>query len=178
MVIDLKFNTWALTASLLLCIVACIGHSLYQRRYRAPGPPRLPLLGNILQHPTQLHFIQYTKWAKEYGTFLVPLVCWSRHSNVQLCCTGPIFSLDLLGQHVVVVNTYKAAADIFGKEFRFLMSFMISIWKNPYTLRTIKDRDSSTYNDRPRMIMLNEILGGGVFLPALKYGNVYVILNG
>ena len=75
MVIDLKFNTWALTASLLLCIVACIGHSLYQRRYRAPGPPRLPLLGNILQHPTQLHFIQYTKWAKEYGTFLVPLVC-------------------------------------------------------------------------------------------------------
>lgn len=28
------------------------------------------------------------------------------------------------------------------------------------------------------MIMLNEILGGGVFLPALKYGNVYVILNG
>lgn len=32
---------------------------------------------------------------------------------------GPIFSLDLFGQHVVVLNTYKTAADFFGRIIEF-----------------------------------------------------------
>ena len=38
----------------------------------------------------------------------------------------------------------------------------------------ILDRQSNIYNDRPRMIMANEILGDGIFLPLVKYGDVYV----
>ena len=38
----------------------------------------------------------------------------------------------------------------------------------------ILDRQSNIYNDRPRMIMANEILGDGIFLPLVKYGDMYV----
>lgn len=34
------------------------------------------------------------------------------------CATGPIFSLDVPGLHVVVLNTYEVAADIFGEDTR------------------------------------------------------------
>ncbi|KAI0792988.1 cytochrome P450 [Irpex lacteus] len=110
---------------LLLAFVAYFAYTTLRRRNRAPGPRRLPLLGNILQVPYRLQFIQYSKWAKKYG---------------------PMFSLDLLGQHVVVLNTYEAAAGMF-------------------------DCGSNIYNDRPRLVMANEILGGGIFLPLMKYGD-------
>ena len=41
---------------------------LRRRRHTPPGPPRLPLLGNALQIPSQLQFIQFTEWSQTYGT--------------------------------------------------------------------------------------------------------------
>ncbi|KAI0088579.1 hypothetical protein BDY19DRAFT_1057246 [Irpex rosettiformis] len=64
-----------------------------KRRYAPPGPPQLPLLGNILQIPSKLQFTHFSEWEQEYGA---------------------IYSLNLLGQNVVVVNTFKAAGDLFG----------------------------------------------------------------
>ncbi|KAK7692435.1 hypothetical protein QCA50_004060 [Cerrena zonata] len=32
-----------------------------------PGPPTLPLLGNLLEFPTSKIYIQFSKWAKSYG---------------------------------------------------------------------------------------------------------------
>ena len=117
-----KLDALTLIAYLTLLVMAYIGHSLYRRRFwpRTPGLPRLPILGNILQHPSQLQFLQYTQWAKDYGLLNI----WSL--NEFLPCfkfsdIGPIFSLDLLGQHIVVLNTYKAAADFFGKTFKFFL---------------------------------------------------------
>ncbi|KAI0812768.1 cytochrome P450 [Irpex lacteus] len=110
------------------CIVGSylVYRTLYQRR-AAPGPPRLPLLGNLLQLPSQLQFIQYTKWAEDYGS---------------------IFSLDVFNQHIIVVNSFKAANDLF-------------------------DRRSYVYNDRPPLIMAGEILGGGMTLTLMKSGELW-----
>lgn len=52
-----------------------------RRRNAPPGPPRLPLLGNVFQVPLQLQFIPFTEWSKQYGmcqftcrTTRVPLI--------------------------------------------------------------------------------------------------------
>ncbi|KAI0810998.1 cytochrome P450 [Irpex lacteus] len=109
------------SAFFVLVIGTYLARGVSRRLHTAPGPPRLPFLGNVLQIPAELQFLQYAKWAQKYG---------------------PIFSLDVLGRHAVVLNTYKAAGDIF-------------------------DRQSKIYNDRPRLIMASEILGGDSVLPLL-----------
>ncbi|KAI0792996.1 cytochrome P450 [Irpex lacteus] len=101
--------------------------SSLRKRHSPPGPPRLPILGNVLQVPTQMPWIQFTEWSKQYG---------------------PIFSLDLLGQQVVVLNTHKAAGDLF-------------------------DRRSNIYSDRPRLVMAGEILTGGIFMVFARYTDVW-----
>ena len=52
-----------------------------------PGPPTLPILGNLHQMPTTQPWLQFEKWAKEYG---------------------PIFSL-MLGTKVWIVLTQDQA---------------------------------------------------------------------
>lgn len=39
------------------------------RRRALPGPPRLPLLGNLLQVPLRSQFIPYTDWSRKYGVY-------------------------------------------------------------------------------------------------------------
>ncbi|KAI0793004.1 cytochrome P450 [Irpex lacteus] len=99
----------------------------HHRRYAPPGPPRLPLLGNLLQVPRQFQFLKFTEWSQQYG---------------------PIFSLDLPGRHIVVLNNFKVAADIL-------------------------DRHSTVYNGRPRFVMSNEILSGGYFFPLVGDKDVW-----
>lgn len=43
---------------------------IYRGRHKAPGPRRLPILGNLLQMPTELQFVQFSKWAQKYGMFI------------------------------------------------------------------------------------------------------------
>lgn len=44
---------------------------------RAPGPHRLPFLGNALQVPRQLQFVQFTEWSKTYGACVLCIVIQS-----------------------------------------------------------------------------------------------------
>ncbi|KAI0087383.1 cytochrome P450 [Irpex rosettiformis] len=136
-------DTRLLTSTIFLLPAGMyLAYSAFRHRLAAPGPPRLPLLGNLFQIPSQLQFIRYTEWAQRYG---------------------PIFSLDVLGQHIVVLNTCEAAGDLFGMEFRWLPRQCYSR-QTQYQL----DRGSNIYNDRPRLVMANEILGGGVLLSVMK----------
>lgn len=98
-----------------------------QRRKMPPGPPGIPLLGNALQLPSAFPWLKFTEWSKQYG---------------------PIYSLNLAGTPVVILNTFKTAADLM-------------------------DRRSNIYSDRPRLIMASEILTGGIFMIFTKYGDVW-----
>ncbi|KAJ7610296.1 cytochrome P450 [Mycena polygramma] len=98
-----------------------------RRRKMHPGPTGIPVLGNALQVPSSMPWYRFTEWKEQYGD---------------------VFSLDLAGQPVVVLNTYKAAADLF-------------------------DRRSTIYSDRPRLIMASEILTGGIFMVFARYGEIW-----
>ncbi|KAK0662076.1 putative cytochrome P450 E-class, group I [Cercophora samala] len=60
-----------------------------------PGPPTLPILGNVHQAPKTHPWLQFHAWAKTYG---------------------PVLHLNMAGQSVVVLSTNKAAHDLLAKQ--------------------------------------------------------------
>ncbi|TFK67282.1 cytochrome P450 [Pluteus cervinus] len=97
-----------------------------KRRGIPPGPQGLPLLGNIFQLPPFM-FLRFTEWKKQFG---------------------PLFSLNLAGQRVIVINSLKVATDLL-------------------------EQRSSIYSDRPQFIVANEILSGQLMLPLVGYGSLW-----
>ncbi|ROW06201.1 hypothetical protein VMCG_04577 [Cytospora schulzeri] len=59
-----------------------------------PGPPGLPLIGNLHQAPKSRVWAQWHAWAKEYG---------------------PVVYLNMLGQPLVILNSAKAAQDLLAR---------------------------------------------------------------
>ncbi|OAX81613.1 hypothetical protein ACJ72_04045 [Emergomyces africanus] len=59
-----------------------------------PGPPTLPLIGNLHQMPSQAPHLQFQKWAKEYG---------------------PVYSLILGTKVMIVLTSDKAVRDLLDK---------------------------------------------------------------
>lgn len=79
--------------------------------------------------------------------------------------TGPIYSLNLLGQPVLAVNNHQVATDLLGK-------WCLLVTAPPsFSLRDIRspERRSSIYSDRPRTVMVNEILTQG--MDFMRYGD-------
>ncbi|KAK3389601.1 cytochrome P450 [Podospora didyma] len=60
-----------------------------------PGPPTLPILGNVHQAPKSHPWLQYFEWNKTYG---------------------PVVHLNMAGQPVIVLGTSKAAHDLLAKK--------------------------------------------------------------
>ena len=58
--------------------------------------------------------------------------------------------LNALGQPIVVMNSLKVAAELL-------------------------DKRANIYSDRPRLIVANEILSGGLFTAFLRYGERCVV---
>ncbi|KAL2752599.1 hypothetical protein ACRALDRAFT_1058459 [Sodiomyces alcalophilus JCM 7366] len=59
-----------------------------------PGPPTLPLIGNLHQIPTERRHVQFEKWAREYG---------------------PVYSLMLGTKVMIVLSSDRAIKDLVDK---------------------------------------------------------------
>jgi cytochrome P450 len=91
------------TSPLALAAAAfCFGSILVYRRYvrprpfLPPGPSGLPLVGNLFDVPKDQPWLEYERWAREYG--------WS------------LAHLRVLGKDIFVVNTAQVASDLFEKK--------------------------------------------------------------
>ncbi|THV02578.1 cytochrome P450 [Dendrothele bispora CBS 962.96] len=114
----------------LLCVGALVVVWVARNARRLPlppGPRGLPIVGNIFDLQTSASFLQFTEWKQKYG---------------------PIFSLNLLGQTVIVLNTHKVAADLL-------------------------DRRSNLYSDRPRFVVVFEYLSDSLLFSAAPYGDYW-----
>lgn len=60
-----------------------------------PGPPRLPVIGNIYQAPKSHAWLQYEEWGKAYG---------------------PVVYLNMAGQSVIILSTFQAAHDLLNRQ--------------------------------------------------------------
>ncbi|KAJ7460263.1 cytochrome P450 [Mycena latifolia] len=101
----LRFHSTMLSLGLtpILCAGGALAvslYSIYLRRNRSqlplpPGPAKLPLIGNLLDVPTNFQWEKYMKWSKEYDS--------------------DIIHLDLLGQSVIVLSSLEATTALLEK---------------------------------------------------------------
>ncbi|KAG1753726.1 cytochrome P450 [Suillus paluster] len=92
-----------------------------------PGPPGRPLIGNIPDMPQVKPWLTFTEWGKKYGD---------------------ISHVEVLGQHIMVLNSVKTAVEMLEKK-------------------------SSVYSDRPVLPMGGELVGWKHTLVLLPYGDVF-----
>ncbi|KAG2148122.1 cytochrome P450 [Suillus clintonianus] len=90
-----------------------------------PGPAGLPLIGNVLDMPQIKPWLIFTEWGKKYGD---------------------ISHVEVLGQHIMVVNSVKTAMDMLEKK-------------------------STVYSGRPVLPMAGELVGWKHSLPLISYGD-------
>jgi hypothetical protein len=90
----MSFGFYALLA--VLVAVAVYGLSSIGRRPAdyPPGPPTLPLIGNLHLMPKEKPHLQFQKWAEEYG---------------------PVYSLILGTKVMVVLSSDQAVKDLLDK---------------------------------------------------------------
>lgn len=88
--------SYSIAVCLTTLLIALWKLSRIGRRPRdyPPGPPTLPILGNIHQIPREKPYIQFEKWAREYG---------------------PVYSLILGTKVMVVLNSDQAIKDLIDK---------------------------------------------------------------
>ncbi|KAH7922734.1 cytochrome P450 [Leucogyrophana mollusca] len=89
-----------------------------------PGPKPLPLIGNLLDLPLKDEAITYNKWAKQHGDLV--------YANV-------------LGRHLLFVNSPQIATDLFEKR-------------------------SVNYSDRSSSPMINDLMGWDWSFGHMPYG--------
>ncbi|KAK0390071.1 hypothetical protein NLU13_3644 [Sarocladium strictum] len=92
-----------------------------------PGPKGLPIIGNLHQVEKKLQFLQFYEWSKRYG---------------------PVMSLNMGGQPLIILSTTQVAQDILSKR-------------------------SGKYSDRPQMVMAGELVTKGMHMLIRPYDDSY-----
>ncbi|KAF8880411.1 cytochrome P450 [Infundibulicybe gibba] len=120
------------TSLLAVLAAGCIFRRYLQsiNRHRLPlppGPKPKPLIGNALDIPTQAGWLTYTEWAETYKS--------------------DILHVEALGQHIVILNSYKDVVEIMEKR-------------------------ASNYSSHPSIPML-ELMDWSGFTSLLPYGDLW-----
>lgn len=110
-------------ATVFLLVVSVLQ---YYRKNRGlpPGPARIPFIGNIHQLPEQNPWRTYQQWSKEHG---------------------PIFSLRVGLDTIIMLNNHETAHDLL-------------------------DKRSNIYSSRPRLVMGGECVSKGLRTLLMPYG--------
>ena len=92
--------------SSLAAFFAIRGHKRKQLPY-PPGPPPLPLIGNLLDIPKEFSWLSYAQLSKKHGmTYFVV------NGLLTEAVTGDILSFHVFGKVIVVLNSLKANKDL------------------------------------------------------------------
>ena len=75
-----------------------------------PGPKKLPFIGNILSMPSTLEWETFVKWGQEHSARLIDPP-HSFHLLMPLT-DSDIIHVNALGTSIVILNSYKVAADL------------------------------------------------------------------
>ncbi|KAK7677693.1 hypothetical protein QCA50_019384 [Cerrena zonata] len=90
----LSIALWAFVVLALVWRLSRIGS---RERSLPPGPPTLPLLGNLHQFPTEYTRIQFSSWAKQYGNIFSLKIA----HGTAIIITSPKIIRDYMDRHGV-----------------------------------------------------------------------------
>jgi len=111
--------------TIILFYIGIVRRSNARKLKLPPGPPGHPLIGNLLDIPKEHLWIQANVWARLYGD---------------------VTHLNLLGQHLIFLNTEEAANDLLEKR-------------------------SKIYSDRGPFVALNKMMSADFNLGFMPYGD-------
>lgn len=134
---------YVLFASLLILIVLLRRYiSSKSQPSLPPGPRGLPVIGNLLDMPSEQEWFTFARWGEQYGA-------WNQTQRQRIPTklrVGDICSVTILGQPLVILNSAKSTWDML-------------------------DKKSSIYSDRPVLEMGGELVGWKNTLALLPYGD-------
>jgi hypothetical protein len=88
-----------ISPTILFALGALFGlYVVHQKRRRAklpPGPPRLPLIGNLHQAPKDAAWVTFSQWVEQYG---------------------PLVSVDFGGTNIIIIGDFETARDLLDKK--------------------------------------------------------------
>ncbi|CAG8978781.1 hypothetical protein HYALB_00011046 [Hymenoscyphus albidus] len=93
-----------------------------------PGPPTLPLIGNLHQIPNQKRHLQFEKWAQEYG----PIYSLMLGTKVMIVLNSDLAIKDLVDKRGAIYSSRPQAyiaQDILSGGLRILFMPNSDVWK-------------------------------------------------
>ena len=100
------------------CFLAAFAYTLRHARSRGlpypPGPKRFPIIGNLLDMPSHEEWLTYKKWSDQYGRTPQHVHLHAPHATL-IIPGSDVVHVDVLGTHMVIVNSTRAAKELFDK---------------------------------------------------------------
>lgn len=111
-----------------------------------PGPKKIPIIGNLLDMPSEREWETFTKWGQKWGTSSY-MQRYSSKNTQPTAWLGDITSVTIFGLSVIILNSVDLALDMLDKKSAiysdrpvFQMGGELVGWKNTLVLVPYSDR--------------------------------------